>query len=59
MDEFHIEFDTETEPGKLGAIKVSIGFETITDMQRPLAINLCDHPLYSRLCEYVKANPAR
>jgi hypothetical protein len=59
MEEFYIEFDTETEPGKLGAIKVSIGFETITDMERPLNIALCDHPLYSRLAAYVKANPAR
>ena len=57
MDEFYIEFDTKTEPGKLGAIKVAIGFETITDMERPLNIALCSHPLYSRLVEYVKANP--
>ena len=56
MDEFYIEFDTKTEPGKLGALKVGIGYETITDMERPLNIALCEHPLYSRLVAYVDAN---
>lgn len=59
MDEFYIDFDTEAEPGKLGAVKVAIGFETITDMEKPLNVALCQHPLYSKLVAYVKANPAQ
>jgi hypothetical protein len=57
MEEFYIDFDTESEPGKLGAVKVTIGYETITDMERELNIGLCNHPLYSKLQDYVKANP--
>lgn len=59
MDVFYIEFDTKSNPGKLEAIKVAIGLETITEMDRSLNIALCDHPLYSRLAAYVKANPPR
>lgn len=59
MDEFYIEFDTKSNPGKLETIKVAIGLETITELERPLNIALCRHPLYPQLCEYVKMNPPR
>lgn len=59
MEEFYIDFDTQSEPGKLGAVKVAIGFETITDLDKPLNIALCQHPLYSKLVDYVRMNPAQ
>lgn len=58
-DEFYIEFDTQVNPGKIEAIKIAIGLETIADMSQSLSIALCTHPLYARLVEYVKLNPAR
>lgn len=57
MDEYYIEFDTKSNPGKIEAIKVGIGLETIVDDKRVLNIALCDHPLYRHLWEYVKMNP--
>jgi hypothetical protein len=55
--EYFISFDTKINPGKLEAIRVRIDNVTIEDMQKPLAINLCEHPLYSDLVDYVKSNP--
>lgn len=59
MDEFYIEFDTESNPGKLEAIKVAIGAETIAgdDLKRSLNIRLPAHPLYRSLWEFCKMNP--
>ena len=56
-NEFYITFNTKINPGKLEAVKVTLENVTITDMNKPLAINLRDHPLYRDLVEYVKANP--
>lgn len=53
---YYIDFDTESNPGKLEAVKVTIGVETISDMQRPLRIDLASHPLYPDLVRYVDAN---
>jgi hypothetical protein len=58
MDKYYIEFDSESNPGKIETITVSLGLETVSDMKKSLPINLCDHPLYGRLVEYVKNNPA-
>jgi hypothetical protein len=30
---------------------------TIEDMNRPMRLDLCDHPLYSDLAKYVRSNP--
>jgi hypothetical protein len=54
--EYFISFDTKIDPGKVVATRIRIDLVTITDMDQPLAINLCDHPLYSDLKDYVKSN---
>jgi hypothetical protein len=50
-EEYFIDFDTKIEPGKIQAVRVTLGLVTITDM------NLCEHPLYAELKRYVLANP--
>lgn len=55
-DEFYISFDTEANPGKLEAIKVTVENVTITDMEQKLNIALCEHPLYRDLQSYVLNN---
>ncbi len=55
-EEYFISFDTQNNPGKLEAIRVRIDNVTITDMHQKLRIDLCNHPLYSDLKKYVKAN---
>ena len=57
--EYFIEFDTKIHPGKLEATRVTLGVETISDLDRRLPVDLCNHPLYSRLETYVKANPSK
>lgn len=59
MDEFYIDFDTLSDFGKLDVVKIGIGMEKITDMNRQLNIALCNHPLYPKLVAYVQANPVR
>lgn len=59
LDEgYFISFDTRINPGKLEAIRVRLDIVTIDEEQMnvPMKINLCDHPLYSDLVAYVKAN---
>lgn len=55
-DTFYIEFNTEDGPG-IFATKVVICSEYLQDMNATLRIDLCDHPLYKKLEQYVKANP--
>lgn len=56
--EYFIDFDTKINPGKIQAVRVRIDLVTIDkDDKTPLAIDLCDHPLYSELKDYVRANP--
>ena len=59
MKEFYINFNTKEMPGKILATKVTLSQELIRDMDKPLSINLCEHPLYKQLEQYVKANPSR
>jgi hypothetical protein len=54
--EYYISFDTKINPGKLEAVKITIENVTITDMDKPLKIDLVNHPLYSDLRNYVLAN---
>lgn len=54
--DFFISFDTKANPGKIEAIRVRLDNITITDMNKPLAVNLPDHPLWKDLVKYVKAN---
>lgn len=55
---FYIEFDTRIYPGGLQAVKVTLEVERIMDVTKPLAINLCEHPLYKELERYVLSNPS-
>lgn len=55
---FYINFYTRIYPGKLQAVKITIEVEIIEDMRRLLALNLCDHPLYQELEQYVLGNPS-
>lgn len=55
--EYYIDFNSKIEPGKLQAVRVRIDLVTITDMEKPLEVDLCCHPLYKELKQYVKANP--
>jgi len=43
----------------IDAVKVRIDMVRITDMDAPMSINLCDHPLYDELERYVLSNPSR
>jgi hypothetical protein len=55
-EEYFIDFDTKIEPGKIQAVRIRIDLVTITDMNKPLAVNLCEHPLYPELKRYVLEN---
>jgi hypothetical protein len=55
-DEFFIDFDTEIEPGKIQAVRINISLVTIRNMEKPINIALCSHPLFKELKRYVKAN---
>jgi hypothetical protein len=57
-DVYYIDFDTKAVPGKLKAVKVQIGEEVLEANDTPLAINLCEHPLYAQLERYVRENPS-
>jgi hypothetical protein len=54
--EYYIDFTT-TKDNKLEAVKITIEFVKIHDMDKELNIGLCDDPLYPELCRYVKDNP--
>ena len=56
-EEFYIAFDTKINPGKLEAVRVRLDIVTIDDLDSQLSIGLCNHPLYSDLAKYVRANP--
>lgn len=59
-DEFYIEFFTEklgAAKGTIDAIRVRIDMVNISDMNKKMAVNLCEHPLYPNLKKYVQANP--
>ena len=55
--EYFISFDTKINPGKLEAIRVRIDVVTFEPTNEPLHIDLCNHPLYRDLKEYVRMNP--
>lgn len=54
--EYFIDFDTKINPGKIQAVRVRLDLVTISDMDTPMRIDLCDHPLYPELKRYVEAN---
>ena len=54
--EYFIDFDTKIDPGKIQAVRVRLDLVTVSDMNAPMRIDLCSHPLYSELKRYVLAN---
>ena len=54
--EYFIHFNTEQQPGKIQAVRVRLDLTTIESMDRPMRIDLCCHPLYKELSQYVKGN---
>lgn len=55
---FCIEFDSKDAPGLLKCTQITI--ETVYKRDDDVMnIAPCDHPLYSKLTEYVLANPPR
>jgi hypothetical protein len=55
---YSISFDTNDAPGRVKAVWVELGVWFMRE--RDVAhVNLCEHPLYPQLEEYVKANPSR
>lgn len=57
--EYFISFTTEkggAPKGKLDAVRVRLDMIRTGDMNREFRLDLCDHPLYSDLKDYVKAN---
>lgn len=56
--EYLIGFDTQSNPGKIGAIRVRIDFVEVQphQMHQPFRIDLAAHPLYEYLKGYVKSN---
>lgn len=56
---YYISFDTKELPGKIKAVSVTLDNEIVADMKKEMSIDLCNHPLYPVLVQYVRANPAR
>lgn len=54
--EYFIDFDTKQQPGKIQAVRVRLDMVTIESMDAPMRIDLCCHPLYRELSQYVKGN---
>lgn len=57
---FGISFDTTSthKTGILKMVQVKIEEATLAP-EESVYVNLCDHPLYPKLVEYVRANPPR
>jgi hypothetical protein len=54
--EYFIDFNTKQQPGKIQAVRVRLDLQTIEYMNKRMRIDLCDHPLYKELKQYVEAN---
>lgn len=60
VDEYFIAFYTKDCPsGTIDGVRVRVDMARKTDMNQEMAINLCDHPLYSEIVKYVQSNPVR
>lgn len=56
---FHIQFDTNDAPGRLKAVWVELGIDFKRADNKPMRVDLCDHPQYEALERYVLANPSK
>lgn len=55
-DEYLIAFDTKIHPGKVQAVRVRIDVVTLENHTTEHRVDLCNHPLYLELRQYVEAN---
>lgn len=55
MSVYHISFDTNTSPGKIKAVRVTIE-EVEIALEDTVNIALVDDPLYPRLRDHVEMN---
>jgi hypothetical protein len=55
-DTFHIEFDTESMPGKIIATEVQIRRIITSDPKKVFRVDLAVHPLFRHLVTYVENN---
>lgn len=57
---FGISFDTAAvqKTGILKAVMVTLKEDTLAP-EESVHVNLCEHPLYPKLVQYVKSNPPR
>lgn len=57
---FGISFDTASvrKTGILKVVQVTLAEATLAP-EESVHVNLCEHPLYPKLVEYVRANPSR
>lgn len=53
---YAIEFNTKEIPGRIVSTVVTLTTE-VAGSEGKWRVDLCDHPLYARLVEYVKNNP--
>lgn len=55
---FSISFNTTEFPGRVRAVYVELGYWFMRK-GNVAHLDLCEHPLYPELVQYVKANPYR
>jgi len=58
-DTFHLAFDTETYPGRIECVEITIRRNITGDPSKKYRIDLVDHPLYQKLRRYCLDNPGR
>lgn len=56
--EYLINFDTESNPGKIGAVRIRLDFVEIQpeDMNTPFSIDLVNDPMFPELKRYLNIN---
>lgn len=54
---YAIDFNTKEMPGKIVAVTVALD-TLVMGEKDTVRVDLCDHPLYPKLIEYVLKNPA-
>lgn len=59
-EEYFISFYTkDCPPDMIDAVRVRLDMVRQTNLNEKMAINLCEHPLYHEIVQYVHANPIR
>lgn len=56
---YYIDFNTKEIPDHIVAVKVVLTSDVLRASDDKFRIDLCKHPLYEKLCNYVINNPPR